>query len=171
MGKCHKSPTEALNQCFAIGSACGQACGFFSPNSPLCIKGRLDPHLFTGLTTRRVKIKTVGGGGAAEALVQCHACKGVGYHFDNMYVEAENPLEFLKEQRREENKEKGSFNVVVFAITDFHPPTHTFSIKISKREGHRVHHIYHHGHKDTTHHHHNVEKQPEKPHKDEKDKQ
>merc|ERR1712113_689568 len=101
-------------------------------------------------------------------------------------------LEFLKEQRREENKEKGSFNVVVFAITDFHPPTHTFSIKISKREGHRVHHIYHHrvkhvshhtekekdashhhDHKDTTHHqgsHHDVEKQHEKPHKGAKDK-
>merc|ERR1712066_311551 len=116
--------------CFALGSACGQACGYFSPKSPHCKNGELDPAIFAGLTERRVKIKTSpGGGGAAEALVSCAAkpCKS-GLHFENMYVEAENPIDFLDAQMDVKNKEKGSFYVMMFAMSDFHPPMHTYSV-------------------------------------------
>eukprot|EP00411_Alexandrium_monilatum_P079617 CAMPEP_0175615256 /NCGR_PEP_ID=MMETSP0096-20121207/65274_1 /TAXON_ID=311494 /ORGANISM="Alexandrium monilatum, Strain CCMP3105" /LENGTH=261 /DNA_ID=CAMNT_0016920385 /DNA_START=21 /DNA_END=803 /DNA_ORIENTATION=+ len=117
--KCHLTPREALQKCFAVGSACGQACGFFSPDSPHCKDGTLDPAIFTGLTKRRVKLKTRGGGEAAKTLIYCSKDKcESGLHFKDMYVEAENPLEFLQAQMDVRNKEKGSFNVLVFAVSD-----------------------------------------------------
>merc|ERR1711956_22120 len=54
-----------------------------------------------------------------------------GRHFTNMYVEAKNPIEFLKSQMDARNKEKGSFYVLMFAMSDFHPPMHTFNIEVS----------------------------------------
>merc|ERR1711972_223011 len=56
-------------------------------------------------------------------------CKS-GMHFNNMYVEAENPIEFLQAQVDARNKEKGSYYVLVFAMSDFHPPIHTFSVPV-----------------------------------------
>jgi len=165
--KCHMSPKQALQQCFALGTACGQACGIFTPKSPSCKDGTLDPVLFEGLTKRRVKIKTSpGGGGAAESLVYCskEPCK-TGLHFKNMYVEAENPVEFLEAQRDVTNKEKGSYYVLMLAMSDFHPPTHTFKLKVSHHtvdHSHSHHsddsdesehdHSSHSGHHDLTHH-------------------
>merc|ERR1711978_199446 len=95
--------------------------------------GTLDPALFVGLTERRVKVKvSPSGAGPGEALKYCteKPCKQ-GRHFTNMYVEAKNPIEFLKSQMDARNKEKGSFYVLMFAMSDFHPPMHTFNIEVS----------------------------------------
>jgi len=118
-----------------LGSACGQACSVFSTASPECKDGALDAALFEGLTPRRVKIKTSpGGGGAAEALVSCSKdkCRS-GWHFKNMYVEAENPLDFIGVAGKD-TTEKGHFGVVIFAMSDYHAPVHTFSIPAAEDE-------------------------------------
>lgn len=131
--KCHLSSKEALKKCFALGSACGSACGIFGSQPPECIDDTLDPALFVGLTERRVKVKvSPSGAGPGEALKYCtqKPCKQ-GRHFTNMYVEAKNPIEFLKSQMDARNREKGSFYVLMFAMSDFHPPMHTFNIEVS----------------------------------------
>merc|ERR1712190_632399 len=96
--------------------------------------GTLDPKLFEGLTHRRVSIKTSsGGGGASEALPYCaqKPCKS-GMHFKDMYVEAENPIEFFEAEMK--MKDKGGFYVVMFAMSDFdpHAVSHGNSSKSSK---------------------------------------
>merc|ERR1712008_74917 len=131
--KCHLSSKEALNKCFALGSACGSACGIFGSQPPECVDDTLDPALFVGLTERRVNVKvSPSGAGPGEALKYCtqKPCKQ-GRHFTNMYVEAKNPIEFLKSQMDARNKEKGSFYVLMFTMSDFHPPMHTFNIEVS----------------------------------------
>merc|ERR1712079_982025 len=92
-----------------------------------------------------------GGGGAAEALVYCSkkGCKS-GLHYENMYVEAVNPVDFLKAQADSRNKEKGSFYVLMFAMSDYHQPMHTFVLPSHAKEeggGHHSHHVH------ITHHH------------------
>jgi hypothetical protein len=160
--KCHMTSTDALKQCFALGSACGQSCNYFAPYSPECMAdGTLSEALFQGLTPRKVKIKTApGGGGAAEALVYCSkkGCKS-GLHYENMYVEAVNPVDFLKAQADSRNKEKGSFYVLMFAMSDYHQPMHTFvlpSHNAKGEHGHHSHHVHmshHHSVKEPSHHH------------------
>merc|ERR1712060_359042 len=67
----------------------------------------------------RVRIKTnAGGGDASEALLECEQkpCKS-GMHFKDMYVEAENPIEFFEAEMT--MKDKGGFYVVMFAMSDY----------------------------------------------------
>ncbi|CAK0880320.1 unnamed protein product [Prorocentrum cordatum] len=114
--QCTQTPREALGQCYALGSACGQACGFFSPNVQHCSEGHIDPYLFQGLTSKRVSIKTSSGGGASNALVNCNdqGCK-TGLSFDGMYAEADNPNDFVVESG---DKEMADFYTIVFAMSD-----------------------------------------------------
>merc|ERR1712217_208587 len=174
--KCRLTPQKALQKCFAIGSACGQACGFFSPNSPLCIGGKLDPEMFVGLSQRRVKSKAKRGGGSDEALIECskEKCKS-GLHLTDIYVEAENPLDFLKAQQDVRNKEKGGFNVVVFALSEKHAQVHSFTVKKHHKHHHNLghHHLKDHDkHKEhgTKHHLKDEDKDDEDDKKDKKEK-
>jgi hypothetical protein len=112
-----------LKSCYALGTACGQACGYVSSSTKHCVDGTLDPILLSGLTTKRVQIKTsVGGGGAAEALVSCSEapCKE-GLHFNDVYVEAENPADFLVDQTVAADASHGGYYVTMFAMTDSKP--------------------------------------------------
>jgi hypothetical protein len=115
--QCEMTAREALGQCYALGSACGQACGFFSPNSQHCSGGGiLDSSLFKGLTSKRVSIKTASGGGASNALVNCaeDGCKS-GLSFQGMYVEANNPNDFVVQNA---GKELADFYTLIFAMSD-----------------------------------------------------
>jgi hypothetical protein len=137
--RCHLSPRQALSKCFALGSACGQACNYFSPSTPHCTgDGNLDASLFKGLTTRRVTIKTSpGGGGAADALVYCQrkGCKS-GMHFKNMYVEADNPIEFYQAETDLKSQGRyGGFYAVLLAMSESQGVSHSvFAYKNHTKE-------------------------------------
>ncbi|CAK0820627.1 unnamed protein product, partial [Prorocentrum cordatum] len=114
---CERTPREVLGQCFALGSACGQACGFFSPTVQHCSSdGHLDPMFFQGLTSKRVSIKTASGGGASNALVNCDEgdCK-TGLSFKGMYAEADNPNDFVVDSGE---AEMADFYTILFAMSE-----------------------------------------------------
>jgi hypothetical protein len=147
--RCHLTARQALSKCFALGSACGQACGYFSSSTPHCMGGTLDSALFNGLTTRRVTIKTSpGGGGGADALVYCEGkgCKS-GMHFKDMYVEADNPNEFYEAETDLKRQGKyGGFYAVMLALSDSEGVSHDVFAFKNRTKNHTKNHTKEHGH-------------------------
>merc|ERR1712048_1173185 len=89
-----------------------------------CVGGRLDPALFEGLTQARVNIKMALGGEASDVLANCfiEPCRH-GMHFDGLYVEAENPMDFItyEETSNDTDVLHGAFYVVMLAMSDKSP--------------------------------------------------
>merc|ERR1712048_91206 len=118
-----------------------------------CVGGRLDPALFEGLTDARVNIKMSLGGEASDVLANCFVqpCRH-GMHFDDLYVEADNPLDFITYQDASNETYHGAYYVVMLAMSDKKPLLQP-QLEQSDQEAHKRHETHHHQQQQHHHHH------------------